>query len=109
MAPMIDTRYVTRSERVTEVTRTELCRRALHLRYRLMPHIYAAFMRASQTGHAVQQPLVFQFQDDRGVCDIDDQYLLGNDLLVAPVCTAGQRRARRCPWYSMALSPLSYG
>jgi alpha-glucosidase len=67
----------------------DLTRRALHLRYQLMPYIYAAFMRASETGEPVQQPLVFAFQDDGLVRDIDDQYLFGSDLLVAPVYNAG--------------------
>ncbi len=66
-----------------------LVRQALELRYRLLPYLYAAFMRASETGQPVQQPLVFAFQDDRAVRAIDDQYLLGDQLLVAPVYAAG--------------------
>ncbi len=67
----------------------ELSRQALHLRYRLMPYIYAAFMQAAETGEPVQQPLVFEYQHDRTVRDIDDEYLLGSQLLVAPIYTAG--------------------
>jgi len=67
----------------------DLTRRALNLRYQLMPYIYGAFLRASETGEPVQKPLVFEFQDDRMVRDIDDQYLFGSDLLVAPVYHAG--------------------
>jgi alpha-glucosidase len=37
----------------------------------------------------VQRPLVFDHQDDTAVRDIDDEYLLGPDLLVAPVIAAG--------------------
>jgi alpha-glucosidase len=66
-----------------------LTRQALHLRYRLMPYIYAAFLRASETGEPVQKPLVLEFQDDRIVRDIDDEYLFGDNLLVAPVYRAG--------------------
>jgi alpha-glucosidase len=63
----------------------ELCRQALGLRYRLMPYLYTAFMRSTETGEPVQQPLVFAYQHDRTVRDIDDAYLLGSDLLVAPI------------------------
>ena len=37
----------------------------------------------------MQRPLVFEFQDDRTVRDIDDEYLFGSHLLVAPIYTAG--------------------
>jgi len=67
-----------------------LVREAIRLRYRLMPYIYAAFINASETGAPVQRPMVFDHQDDATVRDLDDQYLFGRDLLVAPVVSAGQ-------------------
>lgn len=67
----------------------EIARQALTLRYRLLPYIYSAFMHSSETGAPVQQPLVYAFQSDTTVRDIDDQYLLGSQLLVAPVYTPG--------------------
>jgi len=68
---------------------TRLCREAVELRYRLLPAIYSEFVRASETGLPVQRPLVMEFQDDPAVRDIDDQFLLGSHLLVAPVSEAG--------------------
>ncbi len=67
----------------------DLVRAAIELRYRLLPYVYAAFLTASETGAPVQRPLVFDHQDDPAVRDIDDQYLFGPDLLVAPVVEAG--------------------
>lgn len=67
----------------------ELCRQALQLRYRLLPYLYTTFMRSAESGDPVQQPLIFAYQNDRTVRDIDDQYLLGGDLLVAPVTQPG--------------------
>ncbi len=64
-------------------------RTAIKLRYRLMPYLYACFLAASETGAPVQRPLIFDHQYDVTVRDLDDQYLLGPDLLVAPVTTAG--------------------
>jgi alpha-glucosidase len=55
-----------------------------------MPYLYAAFLAASETGAPVQRPLVFDHQDDLLVRDLDDEYLFGRDLLVAPVLQAGQ-------------------
>ena len=67
----------------------DLVRAAIELRYRLLPYVYAAFLAASETGAPVQRPLVFDHQDDPAVRDIDDEYLFGADLLVAPVVEAG--------------------
>jgi alpha-glucosidase len=68
----------------------EAVRDAIRLRYRLMPYLYATFLHAAETGAPIQRPLVFDYQYDPTVRDIDDQYLLGADLLVAPVTAAGQ-------------------
>ena len=67
----------------------DLAREAIRMRYRLMPYLYATFLRASETGSPVQRPLVFDYQDDLTVSDIDDEFLLGPDLLVAPVFESG--------------------
>ncbi len=64
-------------------------RRAIELRYQLMPYLYACFLTASETGAPVQRPLVFDHQSDPTVRDLDDEYLLGPDLLVAPVLEPG--------------------
>src|SRR4051794_23730457 len=56
-------------------------RTAIELRYRLLPYIYAAFVRASETGEPVQRPLVFDYQDDPLTRDLSDEYLFGRDLL----------------------------
>ena len=68
---------------------TDLVREAIRLRYRLLPYLYAAFLAAAETGAPVQRPLVFDHQHDPAVRDLDDEYLLGADLLVAPVFVAG--------------------
>ena len=67
----------------------EHVRAAVKLRYRLLPYLYACFLTAAETGAPVQRPLVFDYQYDGVVRDIDDEYLLGPDLLVAPVTAPG--------------------
>jgi alpha-glucosidase len=67
----------------------DLVREAVRMRYRLMPYIYAAFVRSSETGEPVQRPLIFDFQYESAAGDVDDQYLFGRDLLVAPVDEPG--------------------
>ncbi len=65
-------------------------REALKLRYRLLPYIYSSFVISSETGAPVQEPLIYNDQWDPNVRDIDDQYLFGPNLLVAPIIEAGQ-------------------
>ena len=67
----------------------DLAREAIGFRYRLMPYIYTQFMLAIETGAPVQMPLIFQYQDDLSARHIDDEYLFGSDLLVAPIFRAG--------------------
>jgi alpha-glucosidase len=63
----------------------EMCRRSLNLRYRLMPMIYTAFWESAETGLPVQRPLALEYQEDLLARAVDNQYLLGRHLLVAPV------------------------
>jgi alpha-glucosidase len=90
-----------------------LAREAIRLRYRLMPYIYSAFVRASETGEPVQRPLVFDYQHDDAVVDLDDEYLFGRDLLVAPVTEAGTTsREVYLPegdWYDWHTGELLHG
>src|SRR5205085_8128063 len=67
----------------------KLCRSAIVLRYRLLPYIYSQLMAASESGFPLQRPLIFNDQPDRAARDVDDEYLFGEHLLVAPVCHAG--------------------
>jgi alpha-glucosidase len=68
----------------------KICREALELRYRLLPYLYTAFMQASASGLPVQRPLILDWQADRNTWELDDQYLFGEHLLVAPVLAPGQ-------------------
>jgi alpha-glucosidase len=67
----------------------DAAREAVRLRYRLMPYLYATFLQAAETGAPVQRPLVFDHQYDPVVRSLDDQFVLGRDLLVAPVLAPG--------------------
>ena len=64
-------------------------RRAIDLRYELLPYIYNVMEQASETGLPALRPLVLEFPDDPAVAAIDDEFLFGADLLVAPVLHEG--------------------
>jgi alpha-D-xyloside xylohydrolase len=59
-------------------------RKYAQLRYRLLPYIYAAARRAPE-GAPLARPLVFDYPADPATWHVDDEYLLGPDLLVAPM------------------------
>jgi len=68
---------------------TSLNRSAIELRYRLLPYLYTATWQSSQTGMPIVRPLAMAWPDDRRACALDDQFLCGDALLVAPVCQPG--------------------
>ncbi|MDQ0936384.1 glycoside hydrolase family 31 protein [Streptomyces turgidiscabies] len=66
----------------------------LSLRERLRPYLTRLSEDAHRTGAPPMRPLFFDFPDDGHAWDIDDQFLLGPDVLVAPVYEAGVRTRR---------------
>ncbi len=83
-----------------------ISRRALEMRYGLMPYLATCFWRASRDGLPVFRPLVLEWPDDPEVCDLCDQAMVGADLMIAPVMRPGVRhRAVYLPgpgWYELA-------
>jgi alpha-D-xyloside xylohydrolase len=67
-------------------------RNALGLRYSLMPYIYAQAKDSSARGFPMLRPLFFEYPTDPTSWTIDDQYMFGADLLVAPMFANGDRR-----------------
>ena len=59
------------------------------LRYRLLPYLFAVAELAHRRGLRMLRPLVLEFPRDRAAAAIDDQYLLGGALLVAPIFDEG--------------------
>jgi alpha-glucosidase len=60
-------------------------RRAIELRYELLPHVYNAMREASETGVPAMRPLMLEYPADPKALAIHDQFLFGSSLLVAPV------------------------
>ena len=74
-----------------------ICRDFLRLRYRLMPYILAESDNAAARSLPLARPLVIEFEDDPNTWSIQDQFLLGRSLLVAPIFTEGTRRRLYLP------------
>ncbi|GAA4938941.1 alpha-D-xyloside xylohydrolase [Nonomuraea thailandensis] len=66
----------------------EVTRLFTRLKLRLMPYLFQAGVQAHETGTPVMRPMAMEFPGDRNAAYLDTQYMLGPDLLVAPVFTA---------------------
>jgi alpha-glucosidase len=64
---------------------TDIIRKYLKLRYRMMPFLYTTLEEAHRTGVPVFRPLLLNYQKDTNTLNLDDQFMIGSDLLVAPV------------------------
>ena len=60
-------------------------RELLELRNRLVPYLYSAYYRYEKEGVPVFRPLVMDYPEDKNVWTLDDCYMMGDALLVAPV------------------------
>jgi alpha-glucosidase len=67
----------------------EVNRRAIELRYQLLPHLYNLMEDASRTGAPVFRPLLYDYPEDPATWERDDLFLWGRDVLVAPVLREG--------------------
>jgi alpha-glucosidase len=63
----------------------DIIRKYLKLRYQLLPFLYTTLEEAARSGVPLFRPLVLNYQDDSNTYNLDDQFMIGSDLLVAPV------------------------
>jgi alpha-D-xyloside xylohydrolase len=62
------------------------------LKYKLMPYVYAQSKDSSEKGHPVLRTLFFEYPNDPTSWLIEDEYLFGSDMLVAPLFENVQER-----------------
>jgi alpha-glucosidase len=66
-----------------------ICRKFIQHRYRLVPYLSQLVTEAHERGTPIIRPLFYHYQDDPVAAGVGDQFLLGRDLLVAPVLQQG--------------------
>jgi alpha-D-xyloside xylohydrolase len=71
-----------------------IIRDLLALRERMGPYLLEQMHVASAHGTPSMRPLFFDFPDDEAAWHVEDQFMLGPDVLVAPVLEQGQNRRR---------------
>ncbi len=67
----------------------EILKKYLFIRESLRDYVRECMQKASNTGEPVMRPLFFDFHEDKKAWEIEDAYMFGSDILVAPVMEAG--------------------
>lgn len=67
-------------------------RESAEMKYKLMPYIYAQAKLCTEKGLPMVRALFVEYPDDAGAWLVEDQYLFGSDILVAPMMEAGTER-----------------
>ncbi len=62
-------------------------RHIIDVRYRLLPYIYSEYMKAALTDDMLFKPLAFEYPTDTMAATVEDQLMLGNEIMIAPVYT----------------------
>jgi alpha-glucosidase len=70
-------------------TYESVCRKMIKLRQRLLPYFYALFEECHRTGAPIMRPLLFEYPEDETTYATDDEFLLGNAFLIAPISRPG--------------------
>ena len=67
----------------------EICVKYMHIRERLKPYIREQMKAAHEKGTPIIRPLFYDFPQDERAWEVEDQYMFGPDILVAPVLYEG--------------------
>lgn len=76
---------------------TKAFREAAELKYRLMPYVYAQAKDCSNRGLPMVRALFIEFPDDPGAWNVEDEYMFGSQILVAPLLESGTERTCYLP------------
>jgi alpha-glucosidase len=67
-------------------------RKLLRIRYRLLPYFDRLFVEHRETGAPLMRPMAWHYPSDASARELDDQFMLGQDLLIAPILHRGKSR-----------------
>ena len=67
----------------------DVFRKSAEMKYRLMPYVYAQAKECTEKGLPMLRALFVEFSDDPGAWKVDDEYLFGSQILVAPLLESG--------------------
>lgn len=67
-------------------------RKCAEMKYRLMPYVYTQAKLCTEQGLPMVRALLIEYPDDPGVWTVEDEYMFGESILVAPMTEDGTSR-----------------
>ena len=75
----------TREQELYRFSNADAAGNMIRIRYSLVPYLYSEFLKAALQDEMMFRPLAFDFADDADAKQVDDQLLLGNEPMIAPI------------------------
>ncbi len=75
----------TREQELYRFSNADAAGNMIRIRYSLVPYLYSEFLKAALRDEMMFRPFAFDFADDADAKQVDDQLLLGNELMIAPI------------------------
>ena len=75
----------TREQEIYRFSTWEMMRDTVSVRYALLPYLYSEFMKAALRDEMLFRPLAFDYPDDARAVHVQDQLMLGEGAMIAPV------------------------
>lgn len=69
----------------------QICKKYLRIREHLRPYLMRLMEKAHEKGTPVMRPLFYDFPQDDKAWNVDDEYMLGESLIVCPVLYEGRK------------------
>lgn len=81
----------TRDQEAYQFGDTEAFRSVIETRYRLLPYLYSEYLKAVYSDDMYCRPLAFVYPEDAFACGVEDQLIIGDEIMIAPVYTENAR------------------
>lgn len=75
----------TREQELYQFSNSEACGRMVKIRYSLLPYLYSEYMKAALRDEMMFRPLAFDYPDDPYADQVEDQLMIGDSMMIAPV------------------------
>lgn len=77
----------TRYQEVYQFEQTKAFRNIIRIRYGLLPYLYSEYMKAVLNNEMYFRPISFDYSEDRQAFKVEDQLMVGESIMIAPVYT----------------------
>lgn len=84
----------TRKQECYRFANPDAFRGVISLRYRLLPYLYSEYMKTVLRQEMYFRPLSFDFPEDAAARDIEDQIMVGESIMIAPLMEPGKNTRR---------------